>query len=277
MSRYTTEVRFICEEYAGKEHSVGYADIDEVIDASYHKVFDFDYPIFDEEYRDELEKKILLHFYTREISEETVGLWKLRLRDKMNMIMPLYNQYYLSALIEFDPMKNIDEEIDENFDKKRDEDFTRHDNLTRVDNTDEHMTGESRTHLKETDEEHKGMWDLYSDTPQGSVDRIDLENNAYLTNARHTFGDGNQDVLESWQDTHPDTHKKNTGTVTHGGDQRRAGTSHTEYGNIKKIFGMDMTKLGSTPSRLLKEFRETFLNIDAMVMDELEELFMQLW
>jgi len=277
MSRYTTELRFICEQYAGKDESVGYGNVDEVIEGSRSKIFDFTYPIFDEEYREELEKKIILHFYTREICEETVGLWKLRLRDKMNMIMPLYNQYYLSALIDFDPMKNIDEEIDENFDKKRGEDFTRTDNLIRTDNLDEHMTGKSESHTKATDEEHKGLWDLYSDTPQGSIDRIDVEENAYLTSARHTFGDGNQDIAESWSDTHPDTHKKNTGTVTNGGNQRREGISHTEYGNIKKIFGMDMTKLGSTPSRLLKEFRETFLNIDAMVMDELEELFMQLW
>ena len=55
MSKYTTEVRFICEQYAGLDESVGYNDIDEVISKSRAKVFDFNYPIFDEAYRPVLE------------------------------------------------------------------------------------------------------------------------------------------------------------------------------------------------------------------------------
>lgn len=108
MSKYTTEVRFICEHSAGLPESVGYNSIDSVLDASREKVFDFDYPIFDEAYRVTLEKKILKHYYTREICCETVGLWKLFLNRKMNEIMPYYNQLYKSALIEFNPMYDID-------------------------------------------------------------------------------------------------------------------------------------------------------------------------
>ena len=78
MSKYTTEVRFICETESGLTESVGYKDIDTVLDNSVDKIFDFDFPIFDENYRGVLERKILLHFYTREIGFETVGLWKLK-------------------------------------------------------------------------------------------------------------------------------------------------------------------------------------------------------
>lgn len=108
MSKYTTEVRFICEHSAGLAESVGYNSVDSVLDASREKVFDFDYPIFDEAYRTTLEKKILKHYYTREICCETVGLWKLFLNRKMNEIMPYYNQLYKSALIEFNPLYDVD-------------------------------------------------------------------------------------------------------------------------------------------------------------------------
>lgn len=104
MSKYTTEVRFICETEAGLIESAGYSDIDSILTTSAPKIFSFDFPIFDEAYRLPLEKKILKHYYTREISEETVGLWKLKLDDKMNMIMPYFNQLYNSELIKFDPM-----------------------------------------------------------------------------------------------------------------------------------------------------------------------------
>ena len=104
MSKYTTEVRYICEVNAGLTESTGGNDVEQVIANSRAKIFDFNYPIYDESYRSILETKILKHFYTREIGLETVGLWKLKLNTKMNEIMPYYNQLYKSALLEFNPL-----------------------------------------------------------------------------------------------------------------------------------------------------------------------------
>ena len=106
MSKYTTEVRYICENYANQTESKGYNSVQSILDNSWDRVFDFDFPIFDENYREPLCKKILKHFYTREICEETVGLWKLRLDDRMNEIMPYYNKLYESELISIEPLVN---------------------------------------------------------------------------------------------------------------------------------------------------------------------------
>ena len=51
MSEYTTEVRFICETLAGYDMSQGYGKVSEILDNSWYKVFDFNFPIFDEAYR----------------------------------------------------------------------------------------------------------------------------------------------------------------------------------------------------------------------------------
>ena len=77
MSKYTTELRFICEKAAGYDNSAGYNFVDETVTKAAPVIFDFDFPMFDESYRLPLERKILKHYYTREISAETVGLWKL--------------------------------------------------------------------------------------------------------------------------------------------------------------------------------------------------------
>lgn len=106
MSKYTTEVRYICENYASLNQSKGYDDIETILDNSWDKVFDFPFPMFSEEYREDLCKKILRHYYTREICEETVGLWKLRLNSRMNEIMPYYNKLYNSELISIEPLIN---------------------------------------------------------------------------------------------------------------------------------------------------------------------------
>ena len=108
MSKYTTEVRFICEEASGLLESKGYNDIENIITKAIPKIFNFNFPIFDENYRCVLETKILKHFYTREICEETVGLWKLRLNTRLNEIMPYYNKLYESELLEFNPLYTTD-------------------------------------------------------------------------------------------------------------------------------------------------------------------------
>lgn len=108
MSKYTTEVRFICESITGHTSSVGFNDVKNVLADAAPLIFDFDYPIFDENYRIPLETKILRHYYTREICEETYGLWKLRLEDRMNVIMPYYNKLYESELLKFDPFRDVD-------------------------------------------------------------------------------------------------------------------------------------------------------------------------
>lgn len=166
MSKYTTEVRFICESNAGLFESQGYSNVNEILNKACPKVFDFDFPIFDENYRLPLEKKILSHFYTREICCETVGLWKLWLNNKMNEIMPYYNQLYKSALLEFNPFYDVD--------------------ITR----DHVLNGkaESFNESNTTGTSNETIRDAYSDTPQGALDNV--ENNTYLTNARKTTSEG---------------------------------------------------------------------------------------
>jgi len=108
VSEYTTQLRFIVEKAAGLTVSPGYEQVFQTVDAAVNKIFDFDWPIFDESYRNVLSRKILLSFYTREICCETVGLWKLRLYNRLNEIMPYYNQLYKSAQLEFNPLYDVD-------------------------------------------------------------------------------------------------------------------------------------------------------------------------
>ena len=113
MSYYTTEVRYLCESMTDVplenfDNLKGVRRIDAIIDSSKGNIFDFEYPIFDEAYRGVLEKKILRHYYTREIGQETFGLFQLFLSDKMNEIMPYYNQLYESELLkhQIEPLTN---------------------------------------------------------------------------------------------------------------------------------------------------------------------------
>lgn len=250
MSKYTTEVRFICETASGLSESKGYADVDTIITNAIPKIFTFTFPIFDENYRTVLEKKILKHFYTREICEETVGLWKLRLDSKLNEIMPYYNKLYNSELLEFNPLYTA------NLTRKKKTDYDSNRNTSNngtVDST-------SNSNGSGTGTNSNVGLDLYSDTPQGSLTNV--ENETYLTNARKTTDTGNSSSSTS---------NSTISNVTNSETGTDALNSTEDY--LESVIGYE----GISASDLLIKYRETFLNIDMMVIQDLETLFFQLW
>lgn len=97
MSKYTTQLRYICESLAGREESAGFNDVESIIETAAPLIFDFDFPMQIPEHKTELIHAIIRHYYTREIGAESYGLWKLWLKDTMLLIMPKYNELYRIA------------------------------------------------------------------------------------------------------------------------------------------------------------------------------------
>lgn len=151
MSNYTTQVRYICETFAGLTESAGVNDVNTIVEQAAPKIF-MNFPIWDEEYRLTLETKILKHFYLREIAHETVGLWRLRLDTKMNELMPVYNKMYAAVSQEFNPLFDVD--------------ITREHDGSSTDKS--NSTGNSMN--------------KYSETPQGSIQNV--VDGKYLTTAQ---------------------------------------------------------------------------------------------
>ena len=291
MSKYTTEVRFICETAAGYTESVGYDLVEQTIQKAIPKVFNFDFPIFDESYRNVLCTKILKHYYTREICEETVGLWKLRLNTRLNEIMPYFNQLYKSELLEFNPFYDVDittkndgnrtentrvsesgtEDRSGNSDSSRESS----DSSTTKNSTSNAYTNNSTTTNKDTQK------DLYSDTPQGSLTNVD--NETYLTNARKIANDksevgnntgtgnstGDSEYKDTFSEENANSYSENTSRSKSGSTNL---TSTDAY--IQTVKGKNG---GASYSKLLDEFRKTFINIDMQIIDNLNDLFFGLW
>ena len=282
MSKYTTEVRFICETASGLGESKGYTDVDTIITNAIPKIFTFTFPIFDENYRSVLEKKILKHFYTREICEETVGLWKLRLNAKLNEIMPYYNKLYKSELLEFNPLytANLTRTKKTDYDSNRNENENINDtsssNRTTSNNGVVDTTNNSTTTGTGSGTSNNTSVDLYSDTPQGGLSGV--ESNTYLTNARKITDNGS--TSSNTSNTNSSTGKaessesgtdNSTGTYGRIRGNTDALTSTENY--LETVVGYE----GTNASDLLLKFRETFLNIDMLVINDLEDLFFQLW
>lgn len=275
MSKYTTEVRYICEEAAGLQESVGFDDIWNVLtDETVAKVFqNITFPLFDEAYRIPLEKKILLHYYTREIGFETVGLWKLKLTSRLNDIMPLYNQLYQSAKdatgIDFFNTADYKEVVGQQYDKTE--------TMTKgAGKTTKHTGTDTSTRTPDlttaTTSENKGSI-INADTPQSTIGNLETttQNKIFASdfskskdNATSTEGITGTDKTENVYNS--TVEEKGTG----------ADSVNTKV-NLDKKERTVVGRYGETAASLLKEMRSTFLNIDNMIIEELDDLFMLLW
>lgn len=279
MSKYTTQVRFICESKSGLEVSGGSANVDNIIAGSWNKIFTSKAPFFDEAYRSVLCSKILKHYYMREICCETVGIWTLWMNTRLEEIMPYYNQLYESAKIEFNPMHDVD------LTRKHERDVkgTREENGTRTETSDgmRTLTGNRDTDTTNNDTRNtrsgsdETKKDLYSDTPQGAI--TSLENEKYLTNARkitdNVNGTGNEETSTTGKSRTNYTETENTDSNVNG-ETINTGSSNTMEDYLETIVGKQGTESFSS---LLNKFRETFLNIDMMVIEEFSDLFFGLW
>lgn len=235
MSKYSTEIRFICETAAGLIESKGYNEIDNIIDKAVNNIFESDIPFFDNDYGIKLEKKILRHYYTREIGFETVGLWKLQLNTTMKEIMPYYNKLYKTEMYKYDPLSDFDYTI------KTDSNDVRTDDLTKSNaGTQEVKTGDKNVNK-------------FSDTPQGGLE--DVESGTYLTNATIDNSEGSSTRTDNLTE-------KNIGTVRNVIDR------------TERRFGKQGSK---SYAEMIVQERESFLNIDMQVIEELKDLFMLVW
>ena len=288
ISKYTTEVRFICETYAGFSQSQEQPKVNDIIASAAPKIFE-NFPIFNETYRLPLEIKILKHFYTREIGFETVGLWKLKLNTKLEEIMPYYNQLYESANLKFNPLHNTD--LTKDYVKEelhnRDLNDTLNDTAERKSDTitssttsaEEHSSGHADK--SQTDTINQDRLHMQSDTPQGNIaDQKPLFVNFLTSAEKDENQDNNSSSITDDTQTSSDASSQDHAESGFTGSEKRIserGISEKINNNDKYLEHLKGKSPGESYSILIKQFRDIMLNIDMQIIADLEELFFQLW
>ena len=277
MSKYTTELRYLIEN----NFDIGLKD----------------YPIFDENYREPLNQKIINHYYFREIGMETAELFKRYLNNTMREIMPYYNQLYKSELLEFNPFYNVDKTVTADKNNNSVSDFvgnisgkntqtadtenTQTNNGKQQTTTAATSTGESVGNSTTTNKNKN----VSSDTPQGFLSINSIENETYASAAEM----GNAESINNSKATSNNSETGMTDQTTADetkatGNSKSNATTETDTANkttsndfenyISHVIGKSE---GETYSEMLMKFRETFLNIDMMIIDELKTCFMMIY
>lgn len=272
MSAVTMTLGYVCEGLVGRAEPAGYTDIvNTVIPTAVPLLFNFNFPIFDEQYRNVLLTKIIKHYYTREIGEETLGLFKLRLDTRLNEIMPYYNKMYEAETYKFNPIYDVDltrqHKANKTGTQKLDgKVMTKEDGqtITVVNNTTKSDGDVNQTVTR-------AGTDKYSETPQGGL--TGLANDEYLSNARMTADSdtttaktGDTTALNGNTDTTTDT----TANVTTN--------NNTTINNIEDYIETVTGKQGTQSyASMIMEYRESLINIDMMIINDLSDLFLGIW
>lgn len=168
------------------------------------------YPIWKEEHRAELEKKIVDHYYMRQIGFETFGRFKHELNTRMREIMPYYVEMWKTTQFKYNPIENY------NMTEKFTEDGT--------------SSGSSSA----------SSMNKYNDTPMSEVKDLQAHLSKNVTNVTQDDSEANSEGKH---------HQVNTGTRT---------------GNI----GV------TTTQQMIQQERDIILNLDKLIIDELQDLFL---
>lgn len=206
MSKYTTELRFVCENMSPE---IPPYNTRAIIQNAIPNIFDFEYELFDENYKNVLETKIIRHYYFNELGQETYGRWKFALENKINEIMPYYNLLYKTATYEFDP--TIDFTTTKTSKLIRDEDTSGTDTSSGNHDTTDTQTREITAGYtgKET---HSG-----TDTVTDTIDETDIQ---------HTNQTTDNDLSEAYATAIDDTTTTKSG-AEHTRTIRTGGTETT--------------------------------------------------
>lgn len=263
MASYTMQLRTYIEMFSQYDKNLS---TNEKIEIARSKLFDFEYPIFDKNYKKILETNIIRKFYFREIGFETEGMFKFYLESFMQLNMPYFNRLFESEMIKYDPLINSEMNVTHNMKK----DIDREDK--RRSTQDSKTTGESTgKDSGKTSSKAEGFdRSIESDTPDSRL--------------RLTTNPDGTGVIEYASRIKEDTNKASGSGTSSSDSSIKSKADNTSLANdnldsnineIEDFIQYRQGKIGvQTYSKMVMEYRQSFLRIEKQIHQELQNLFM---
>ena len=281
MSKYTTQIRYICERAAGFNHSVDFGDdYETAVEAGAEYLFDF--PIDGSQGNLNLlvKKQFVRHYYTREIGFETVGLFRQKLQSQLLDILPYYDYLWTQArnsiqgeLWFLSPTKKRDITDTTINTGTQANTGTDSQNVTAEDETRNTKNGQrnvsSLKHDINPERKH-----VESDTPQGNI--ANIQNSGYASfvswdeRQDNTYTDSTTETFTNFLDA-IERETTTATTANHSNTRTDNLTTAKTYSEI--VTGVDNPKI----NELLTEYKNTLFNINFAFINEFENLFLQIW
>lgn len=228
-------------------------------------LWDFDYPSYYQgDAKRAFEQKVIDHYLFHQIGVETIARFKHNFRTRIREVMPYYLQYYKSVeLMEQidDPFGNID--ITETFEQTSSDTATGSASATSTTNTSDRST-ETITREDGTTA-NDDFTRKFSNTPQGSISNLDN----YMTDATVE----NRERGETLTSTGEGTTSRDA-----DGNTESSQTSESESsGTVKHTLTRKGNQGVNTYAHDMIELRQSFINVDMMIIGALRDLFLLIY
>ena len=212
-------------------------------------VFTFDYSFYSDNPMDkeEFEKLFVNYYYFREIGFDTPERFKVRLQAKLNLIMPYYRQL---AMTEWDKVKTAEQMMTSK-------------NLTETTEHTQSIQGNSETQSNQTSSSNatQNTSSINESKASNLADGVSQSSlsDGYLTSSGKTEQTDNSQSEASGN--------ANQNITGNNEQQLSEKTTFTSKGDV----GIQ------TPAYAITEWRKVIININKMIIDECEDLFIKLY
>ena len=255
MSSYTMQLRTYIDSWSQKEDSLSTR---ERIERGRTKLFDFDYPIFDETYRKVLETHFIREFYMTEIGFETEELFKFKLENWLSINMPYFNKLFESELLKFDPL--INSKMENTYTKKIDTNKSQN----------AKSDGTNKTTMNQTND---------GTTTQDNFDRqLDSDNPDSRLSITANDGEGVIQYAKSIQENNENNKSTNSNEMNGNTDNTTSTSSlvNDDINETEEYVQSRQGKIGvQTFSKMLNEYRDSLIRVEVKMFAEMrEKLFM---
>src|SRR6185312_7871534 len=254
MASYSMPLRTFIEQATQNEVNLSFR---EKIEKGRKKLFDFDYPIFDPNYKAVLETHFIRKFYMREIGFETEELFKFQLETWLIINMPYFNKMFESELLNFDPLMNS--EMSSEMSKTKDTDG-------KIDSTNSGVNDvTSEQKMNGTQSNDRFSRKLENDTPDNRLAITTAEGSGVIQYASK---------IEEDKDKGNSSNNVNT-TGSSKDVNSNKGNTITDITETESYLQKRTGKIGSvTYSKMLMEYRDSLIRIENKMFDEMNQLFM---
>ena len=236
-------------------------EIRELTDNPLIGLFTFDYDFYSDNPKDkeEFEKLFIEWYYFREIGFETPERFKLKLQAKLNVIMPYYRQL---ALTEWDKVRTVEQMMTS---KNLKETSTHEQSITG--NNESSSSGQSNQSGKGSSTQEQSSTNTQNGKSSNLSDGVSQASlqDGYLTSTSSVDDKGNQTLSGSTTDNTEVKSSQNT-----SGTNNQVLTESTTFTSIGDI-GIQ------TPAYAITEWRKVLININQMIIEECNDLFMKLY
>ena len=304
MAKYSMELRKVCDIFTRQEVENWFKsyDLEDFLTPSQIQVL-LNHNVWSKE---KLAKKIVDHYFMREIGFETPALFKHYAKTTMNEIMEEYLLKIYTKFLEYDPLSSVD--YVETFEREINSEgegilsTNNSSNLTGNSSQSNSSTTENENEIssssantinsttQNTENTTSSALEVNSDTPQTNISKQNLLNGNYASSSSATENSANTTNNTTINTTNNTTNTENgnsssitqgsiSSTNTENATNNSLSNNNTKSKTIEKYTHKMVGDNGVivTNQYLVREFRELAISLDLEIINKLNTLFMGIY